>query len=257
MADERVAWPTTLWLVRHGESAGNVALAAAERAQLPTIDVDARDVDVPLSAVGEEQAAALGHWFARMPATARPTAILASPYRRACATAEIIARTIGLGLDGAGFAVDERLREKEQGLFNRLTKLGITQRFPEEVERRRAVGKFYYRPPGGESWCDVLLRLRSVLDTLARDYLGERVLLVSHQVIVTCTRYLLEQMNEHEALTEDRVNPVPNCSVTAYDFPTLRTRNQPLRPTLLHFVAPLEDEGAPVTTEPDATRPAR
>jgi broad specificity phosphatase PhoE len=251
MAEGRKAWPTTLWLVRHGESAGNVALAAAERDHSPTIDVLARDVDVPLSEVGLEQAEALARWYAAMPEDEQPTAILASPYRRACATADIIGTALGL-TGRRSFAVDERLREKEMGALNRLTKLGITQRFPEEVERRAAVGKFYYRPPGGESWCDVLLRLRSVLDTLARDYCDERVLCVSHQVIVTCTRYLLERMDEESVLTTDREQPVPNCSVTAYQLPEVWKRDEPLQPSLVYFVAPLQSQGAPVTTESDA-----
>ena len=57
-AQER--WPATLWIVRHGESAGNVARDLAEAGQLARIDIAERDVDVPLSARGEEQALA-GH----------------------------------------------------------------------------------------------------------------------------------------------------------------------------------------------------
>ena len=37
----------------------------------------------------------------------------------------------------------------------------------ERAEFARLLGKFYFRPPAGESWCDVILRLRSVLETLA------------------------------------------------------------------------------------------
>ena len=56
-------WPDRLWLVRHGESAGNVARDAAEAAGHPVIDIPTRDADVPLSALGERQARALGDWF--------------------------------------------------------------------------------------------------------------------------------------------------------------------------------------------------
>ena len=46
-------------------------------------------------------------------------------------------------------------------------------RHPAEVPRaRRAaahVGKFYFRPPGGESWCDVILRLRSLIEMITRE----------------------------------------------------------------------------------------
>ena len=40
-------WPKRLWLVRHGQSEGNVARDAAHEAGLDVIDLDLRDVDVP------------------------------------------------------------------------------------------------------------------------------------------------------------------------------------------------------------------
>src|SRR5215210_3334110 len=55
-------WPQTLWIVRHGQSAGNVARDAAEAAGMALIDVEFRDIDVPLSGLGEEQSRALGRW---------------------------------------------------------------------------------------------------------------------------------------------------------------------------------------------------
>ena len=44
----RQNWPEKLWLVRHGQSQGNVARDAADEAGLHEIDIDVRDVDVPL-----------------------------------------------------------------------------------------------------------------------------------------------------------------------------------------------------------------
>src|SRR5438874_11122860 len=68
-------WPQTLWIVRHGQSAGNVARDAAEAAGLRVIDIAERDVDVPLSALGERQARALGEWFGAMPAELQPDVV--------------------------------------------------------------------------------------------------------------------------------------------------------------------------------------
>ena len=45
-------WPERLWIVRHGESAGNVARDAAIEAGLPVIDSGDADVDLPRSADG-------------------------------------------------------------------------------------------------------------------------------------------------------------------------------------------------------------
>src|SRR5687768_7917981 len=84
MAEEIVQkWPMNIWIIRHGQSAGNVARDAAEAAGLPLIDIAERDVDVPLSKLGEQQAVAVGQWFATLPQTQRPTVIMTSPYARA------------------------------------------------------------------------------------------------------------------------------------------------------------------------------
>ena len=40
-------WPEVLWLIRHGQSAGNVARDAADAAGDLRIALDHRDVDVP------------------------------------------------------------------------------------------------------------------------------------------------------------------------------------------------------------------
>ena len=56
-------FPQTLWIVRHGQSAGNVARDAAEANGLHVIDIATRDIDVPLSELGRRQSESLGHWF--------------------------------------------------------------------------------------------------------------------------------------------------------------------------------------------------
>jgi broad specificity phosphatase PhoE len=240
-----------LWVVRHGESAGNVARDAAEAAGQALIDIKTRDVDVPLSSLGERQAAALGQWFRQLPSGERPTVVLTSPYLRARETARLALETADIGRDEITLTTDERLREKEFGVLDRLTRYGIQEKFPELAEARTALGKFYFRPPGGESWCDVILRLRSVIETVTRDHRGERVLIVSHQVVVNCFRYLLERMTEEQILALDRAKEIANCSVTSYEFNPRAGRRGKLQLQLYNFVAPLEEAGAPVTTKPD------
>jgi broad specificity phosphatase PhoE len=244
-------WPNTIWIVRHGESAGNVARDAAEAAGKPMIEIATRDADVPLSTLGEHQATALGLWFGKMTPEEKPGVVLTSPYLRARRTAELALEAAGIDAEDVSFVVDERLREKEFGILDRLTKVGIREKYPEQSEFYRVLGKFYFRPPGGESWCDIILRLRSVIDTLTRDCRRERVLIVSHQVVVNCFRYLLERMTEEQILAADRAAEIANCSVTSYEFdPTLGRRGK-LAPHLFNFVAPLEEAGEPVTTKPD------
>ena len=244
-------WPDVLWVVRHGESAGNVAREAAEAAGLHEVQLLAREMDVPLSPLGERQSAALGRWFGALPARERPNVVLTSPYERARRTAEIVSAAAGLDPAEITFIADERLREKEFGIFDRLTKAGAHEKYPEQAAYRDALGKFYHRPPGGESWCDVILRLRSVVGTISREYRGERVLVVCHSVVVFCLRYLLEQMTETEILDIDRDVDVANCAVTSYEFERAAGTRGRLALRLFNFVAPLEEDGLPVTTKKD------
>jgi broad specificity phosphatase PhoE len=243
-------WPQEIWVVRHGQSAGNVARDIAEAAAGHLIDIVERDVDVPLSDLGERQSAALASWFASLPDGNRPNVVLHSPYRRAADTANIVIERMERAALLAVQA-DERLREKEFGILDRLTTHGIAHKYPELYDQRQHVGKFYFRPPGGESWCDVILRLRSVLDTLTREYRRERVLIVGHQVIVNCFRYLFERLDEASVLAADRAGDVPNCSVTSYAFDPSLGSGGKLVLRLVNFVAPLEATGTPVTVGKD------
>jgi len=253
-------WPQTLWVVRHGQSSGNVARDAAEAAGLADITIAERDVDVPLSPLGERQSDALGRWFIELAPELAPTVVLCSPYLRARQTAERVQAAIvaaGAARPAVEMTLDERLREKEFGILDRLTRNGIRAKYPELAAQLSHVGKFYFRPPGGESWCDVILRLRSFIEMVTREHRKERVLVVAHQVIVNCLRYLLERMEEAEILAIDRLADVPNCSVTSYEFDPAAGRHGKLVLRQASFVLPLEEAGAPVTSEPDKPAAAK
>jgi broad specificity phosphatase PhoE len=245
-------WPKRLWLVRHGQSQGNVARDAADEAGAHEIDIEMRDVDVPLSALGGKQAEAAGRWFAALPRDERPEIVLSSPYVRARQTAKIICEQGALAGGPARTIIDERLREREFGIFDRLTAAGIRHRFPEEAAHRRRLGKFYHRAPGGESWADVILRLRSMLNTINLQHSDKRVLIVCHQVVVFCFRYILEELDEAEILGIDKQAEVLNCGIAAYDFESGPNGGCMAQLSLWNYGAPLEAEGAPKTSAPDA-----
>ncbi len=248
----RQNWPERLWLVRHGQSQGNVARDAADEAGLAKIDIAMRDVDVPLSELGFRQAEAAGRWFAALPRDERPEVILSSPYVRARQTSEAICKAGALAGGPGRTIIDERLREREFGIFDTLTTKGIRERFPEEAAHRARLGKFYHRAPGGESWADVILRLRSALNTINLHYSDRRVLVVCHQVVVLCMRYILEELDEAQILAIDKQADVLNCGICAYDFaPDADGMCVPAL-SLWNHDTPLEDEGAAKTSAPDA-----
>ena len=240
---EREPGPQVVWLVRHGESMGNVADARAQSAKAGRLELDVRDPDVPLSDTGRSQAQALGKWLAELPEDERPTAALSSPFNRALTTAQLA--TAGLDVR---VRTDERLRERDFGAFDGMTGAGIREHYPDEAKRRDLLGKFYYRPPGGESWADVALRTRSVLATEGLRYDCERLLIVAHQAVIMVFRYVLEELTEQELLEVDREEQVANASLTRYD----RDADGNLRLTTFNEVEHLTDEDEEVTEEPDA-----
>jgi probable phosphoglycerate mutase len=201
-------------------------------------------MDVPLSDRGAEQAAAVGAWLRGL-GRARPTEVLASPYARAAQSAKIAVDTAEMD---APVVLDERLREREFGALDRLTRIGIEERFPAEAASRSRVGKFYYRPPAGESWCDVALRVRSALDSITREYSGQRVLIVTHEVVILLFRYVLEELSEQEVLAISHDQQLANGSVTSF----VLGRDRDARGMTLdcfNEIMPLARAGAPITAE--------
>jgi broad specificity phosphatase PhoE len=207
-----VGYPRSLTLIRHAQSAGNVANDAALAAGLPELDLALRDMDVPLSDLGEEQARHLGAWFRQAPT---PVAVVASPYRRAMDT---VAIALAAADRSAPIRLDERLREREFGILDRLTKVGIEARHPEQAAARAFLGKFFHRPPGGESWADVAARVRSVMGDLRMDHEDDDVVVVTHQAVITLFSYVLEELTEEELLALDRAEQIANTGVTTYRF---------------------------------------
>ena len=237
--------PAALWLVRHAESEGNVADASATRDRAQRLDLPARDPDVRLSRTGCEQADSLGRSWRDLPADQRPDVVLSSPYERALGTAE--RALAAAGWQDVGIRRDERLRERDLGLLDGFTKSGIESRFPEEAQRRAWLGKFYYRPPGGESWADVAGRVRAVVEMVGGRYAGRRVVVVSHQAVLMLFRYVLEDLDEAAVLGLDATERLPNTGVVRYrfqdDVPVLEAADDTTH---------LQGRDVPVTKEPAA-----
>ena len=228
---------TELWLVRHGESVGNVAATRAQREGLDVIPLDLRDADVPLSPVGRTQARALGEWMAAHPE--QIDAFWVSPYARARETL-----TIALKDEesiSAPRVVDERLRDRELGILDLLTRVGVERLHPGEAERRRHLGKFYHRPLGGESWADVALRLRSFLRDALPGPAGS-AMIVAHDAVVMLLLSVLLPLDEAELLEFAAANTVDNASITH-----LRLTEEGWEVVDFSSVAHLERADAPVT----------
>lgn len=206
-------WPSHLVIARHGESDRNVAKTQARKNPGPhSFGSGLRDVDTPLTRLGVRQAIETGDFLGKR---YRFDALFSSPYRRTVQTSERILSRLE---HQPSIMYEERIREMEFGVLDGLTREGIKTKYPEEHARREKEGKYWYRPPRGESRPDVALRVHSFLGTLTRDYRKKSVLVVCHSVVVLIFRRLLERWSEDQYLKVDQEEDVLNCSITAYRF---------------------------------------
>jgi broad specificity phosphatase PhoE len=204
-----------LILIRHGQSAANVAFPEADAGGLLESGLTGRDSDVQLTDLGREQAKAIGHWLAALPANQLPQFVITSPYLRARETWWIAADASGMDLPTP--ATDDRLVDRLLGDLEMLTLAAIADRFPGEAGRRKTAGDYHYRPPGGESFGDIAERLSSFLADLNRDHAGERVVVVAHDAVVLMMRYVIESLTWDEIAAVVATGHVRNGSITRFD----------------------------------------
>lgn len=153
----------TLYLIRHGESVGNVERRFGGHG--PT----------PLSELGARQARATGEHMAERP----PGRIVASDLLRAKQTAEAISECTG-----APLSFDSGLRERSVGILDGMTFEDARKQHPllwDQLVSRDPE----FLPPRGESVAAVFDRVSAAIDrvieaALAGDETGSRVAVVSH-----------------------------------------------------------------------------
>ncbi len=147
-----------IYFIRHGQTEWN----ATQRLQ--------GHQDSPLSAVGREQASRCGELlrelFARDGQAAADVDYISSPLLRARASMEL-ART-ALGLDPAGYRTDPGLAEIAFGEWEGLTFADLKARAADLLALREQ-DPWHFVPPGGESYDQLLARVREWHATLTRD----------------------------------------------------------------------------------------
>ncbi|MFC7273138.1 histidine phosphatase family protein [Paractinoplanes rhizophilus] len=204
-----------LILVRHGQSLANVAFPAADAQGLLEAEVSGRDAEVPLTEIGEAQAAAVGGWLAALPSEQVPQVVITSPYLRARETWRIAAESSGLDLPPA--KTDDRLVDRLLGDLEMLTRAAVAERFPQEAARRAEAGEYRYAPPGGESFADVEARLASFLTDLNSDHAGERAVVVAHDAVVLMMRAVIQRLTWDEVIALERAEgTVCNASISQF-----------------------------------------
>jgi len=219
-----MAMPSNLYLVRHGQSEGNLVRKLFEETGDESFYSDEflglHESQYKLTALGEEQAEKAGFWFYENGITAFDC-MLVSNNTRAMQTAA------GLDLPNAKWMMDFNLRERDGGLFNFITPSRRDKKYADQ-QKFYDTQPFLARPPQGESIADVCQRIKIVLDTLSRERDGKDVIIVCHGHVMRSFRIILERMslkksNEYLTTKEDW-GKMPNCSIVHY------TRTNPGNP---------------------------
>ena len=153
---------TTLFLVRHGQTAWHRTNRYAGRA------------DLGLDATGRAQAAKLAGWAA----TAALSGVVSSPLRRAVQTARRAAAAASLALE-----CDARLRELDFGRAEGLRLADLRSSDPDAV-RRFEDDPAAHPLPGGEDPVAAAARGRDCLLEVAAAHPGGSVLVVGHNTLL-------------------------------------------------------------------------
>ncbi len=137
-------------------------------------------LDSPLSEKGRHQAKELG----KRRLDERIDAVFTSDLARAAETADI-----AFGDSGVPVYPDERLRECNYGALNGAPATQL------EAERSRHIDEPF---PEGESYNDVVRRVRDFLNDLTPDWDGKRVVIIGH----SATRWALDVMLSGKDLSD-------------------------------------------------------
>lgn len=208
--------PSLLVLVRHAESARNVA----KKGNAFFADDESRssvrgvpDHDIPLTAEGGRQSRAVG--AALRERHGAFDYVYHSGYLRTVETTEGLLSSLSPG-ERSLVRVRSSLfvRERDSGWAYDMTTAEAEAAFPWLRDYWRTAGSFYARPPGGESVAQVCERVYLFLNMLFRDRAGKKVLFVTHGLTMRAFRFLLERWSHDDPRLKGEA--APNCSVTTY-----------------------------------------
>jgi len=185
---------TRLYLVRHGQSAGNAEGRFGGHS--PT----------PLSDLGKQQAEITGRALAKE----KIDFIFSSDLARAVQTAEPLSKHLGIPITPS-----PAFRERHVGVLEGLTFDESKQSYPKDYYAliNRTVGHVI---TDGESYRDLLRRATKELHEILRQHKGKRIAIFSHTgAICFLTLHLMGAINRHTRSTPWLVTS--NCGINRFE----------------------------------------
>ncbi len=208
--------PIDLVLVRHGQSEGNKAKRlseAGDHTAFERIFKNRHTRSFRLTESGRAQAERAGAWLRSEFGPHFFDRCFTSEYARAMETAAL------LGIPQATWFTQPYLSERDWGDLDKYNEDERKDRFARELEMR-GVEPFFWRPPNGETFMDLCLRLDRVLFTLHRECSDKRVILVCHGEVLWAFRVLVERLPQsafkERHLSKNPDDRIHNCQVLHY-----------------------------------------
>jgi broad specificity phosphatase PhoE len=186
---------TRLYLIRHGQSAGNAEGRFGGHSA------------TPLSGLGRQQA----ELTAKALAKERITAIYSSDLLRAVQTAEPLARLLNLKINAA-----ETFRERHVGVLEGLTFDEAKKEFPEDYYAlvNRELAHVITR---GESYRQLLERTTGVLHEILEKHKGGRIAIFAHTgTICFLTLHIIGAIHPDTTATPWLITS--NCGINRFEF---------------------------------------
>lgn len=187
--------PTRLYLIRHGQSAGNAEGRFGGHG--PT----------PLSELGQQQA----EKTAKMLAKEGISAIYSSDLHRAVQTAEPLAKLLNLPVN-----TSKAFRERHVGVLEGLTFDESKERYPKDYYAllNRDI---LHVITGGESYRQLLRRITAETQDIIRRHQGERIAMYSHTgAICYLTLHFLGAINRGTKQTPWLITS--NCGINRFEI---------------------------------------
>ncbi len=145
--------------------------------------------------------------------------VIYSPYVRAAETAAILlTRYSPAERERMDIRSSELLIERNSGLLFTNTFAEIEEARPGFTAEYDRAGPFRAAPPQGESLSEASLRAERFIAEEFPRHAGKKLLVITHDGMIRCFRFLLEKWDEERFNKEYRQGAQRNCAFTAYAF---------------------------------------
>lgn len=191
-----------------------------------TFNIPFIDYDVPITSDGWEQARITGEYLR----TKEISFAITSPMVR---TRQTLEGVINSWESKPKIIINELIKEVNAGERYKVTSALFEQMFPGELAKKNK-DRYNYRPPNGESYADVLLRVFPAAQEILKQAEQENLLVVSHGTCIRILRQIIENLTPNQFLALPENDEPRNCSITHY---VVQNRNATLQSyNICHYI---------------------